>query len=50
LLVNSVPTPTAPAAAAASLQEFEAENDENNAALSRMRNALAAEADSQKGQ
>lgn len=31
-------------------QEFEADNDENNAALSRMRNALAAEADSQQGQ
>jgi hypothetical protein len=37
-------------AAAVLLQEFEADNDENNAALSRMRNALAAEADSQQGQ
>jgi hypothetical protein len=35
---------------AAVLQEFEADNDENNAAISRMRNALAAEADSQQGQ
>jgi hypothetical protein len=32
------------------MQEFEAENDENNAALSRMRNALAAEMDEKKGQ
>jgi hypothetical protein len=35
------------AAGAAALQEFQADGDENNAALSRMRNALAAEVDAQ---